>query len=159
MLFLARFRTGQCAAVGIECDRAKGCLLPQGIQGTVLRFVICVRAMTVFIAVLPAAPFFIIPATEKISLVSGYRHLIKIPAICDLHCVLRHRTAAGIECAAVGIEGNGVQMEGPLRRQRDARYGIVSRKVGICGSRKYISAVECPAHKIIAGFCRIGNAF
>ena len=159
LLFLARFRTGQCAAVRIEGDRAKGCLLPQGIQGTVLRFVICVRATAVFIAVLPAAPLFIIPATEKISLVSGYRHLFKIPAICDLHCVLRHRTATGIECAAVGIEGNGVQMEGPLRRQRDARYGIVSRKVGICGSRKYISAVECPARKIIAGFCRIGNAF
>ena len=158
LLFLARFRTGQCAAVRVEGDRAKGCLLPHGIQGAVLRFVICVRATAVFIAVLPAAPLFIIPATEKISLVSGYRHLIKIPAICDLHCVLRHRTAAGIECAAVRIEGNGVQMESPLRRQRDARYGIVSRKVGICGSREYISAVECPARKIIAGFFRIGNA-
>ena len=158
LLFLARFRTGQCAAVRVEGDRAKGCLLPHGIQGAVLRFVICVRATAVFIAVLPAAPLFIIPATEKISLVPGYRHLIKIPAICDLHCVPRHRTAAGIKGTAVGIEGNGVQMEGPLRRQRDARYGVISRKVGICGSREYISTVECPARKIIAGFFGIGNA-
>ena len=158
LFFLTRCRTGQCAAVRIERDRAKGRFLPHGIQGAVPRFVICVRATAVFIAVLPAAPLFIIPATEKISLVPGYRHLIERLTVGGGHGVPLHCAAAGIECTAVGIEGNGVQMEGPLRRQRDARYGIVSRKVGICGSRKYISAVECPARKIIAGFFGIGNA-
>ena len=151
LLFFARCRTGKCAAVRIERDRTHGSIYPHRIQGAVLRFVIPCCAVTAFIAVLPATPLLVKPAVEKISLVPRYRHLIKFLTVGDGHGVLRHRTA-------VGIESNGVPMEGPLRRQRDTRYGIVIRKVSIGGSRQYVTAAECPAHKIITGFCRIGNA-
>ena len=151
LLLLARCRTGQYAAVRIERDRAKGRLLPHGVQGAVPRFVIPGRAVTVFVAVLPAAPLLVIPATEKISLVPGYRHLIEWLTIGDPHGSLRHR-------AAVAVEGHRVGARCPLGCQRDTRYGIVIRKVGIGGFRQYAPVAECPARKIIAGFCRIGNA-
>ena len=114
VLFLfARCRTGQCASVRIERDRAKRCLYPHRIQGAVLRFVIRGCAVTVFIAVLPAAPLLVKPAGEKIPLVPRYRHRIERLIIGDGHSFLRYR-------AAVAVEGDGVPIGGPhgIERQR-----------------------------------------
>ena len=111
-------RTGQCAAVRIERDRAHGGLFPVRIQCAVVCLVICGRAMALFVAVLPAAPLLIKPAAEKISLVPRYRHLIKFLTIGDLHGFLRHR-------AAVGVKSHHVDIRRPFCR---ALYGIVGQR-------------------------------
>ena len=132
LFFLTRCRTGQCAAVRIERDRAKGRFLPHGIQGAVPRFVIRGRALSLFVAVLFAVPLSVIPAAEKIPLIPRYRHLIERLTVGGGHGALRRR-------AAVAVKGDGVSIGGP--------HGIECQRL-VCGIHIFkvvylFAAVDC----------------